>query len=79
MQVGDGPDGYAAGRFILGRGEARLIGRYRVVDPANGIIVQPDAQLPCNERSADIGVRETGGQRSGSHGLRLGAVKVNQP
>ena len=72
MQVGDGPDGYAAGRFFFGRGETGLIGGDRVVDPAGGIIFQPDAQLPCHERDADIGVREAGGQRSGSHGWRLG-------
>ena len=58
------PTDSAAGRFILGGGEAGLIRGDRVVDPAGGIIFQPDPQLPCSERSAGVGVREAGGQRS---------------
>ena len=50
------------GGSFVGRGKAALIGGDRVVDPAGGIIFQPDAQLPRDERGGDIGVREAGGQ-----------------
>ena len=40
MQVRDGPDGYAAGRFFFGRGETGLIGGYRVVDRQNPLFVR---------------------------------------
>ena len=61
MQLCNGLDGYATRRFIRRRGETTLIRGSGGVDPAGGVMFQPDPQLLRRQRAGDIGIQRTGG------------------